>query len=126
MSVLLDSGILIDHLNDVQAATDFIARTPRASISAVTRAEVLVGVRDEEIARITDLLNFFPALAIDSDVAEIAARLRRANGWRLPDAFQAALALHHKLTLATRNTRDFDPAKHSFVQIPYTLPGQEL
>jgi predicted nucleic acid-binding protein len=42
-------------------------------------------------------------------------------GWKLPDAFQAALALHHHLKLCTRNTKDFDPKKHSFVEVPYRL-----
>ena len=40
---------------------------------------------------------------------------------KLPDAFQAALALHHKIQLTTRNTKDFDRRKHKFVEVPYTL-----
>jgi hypothetical protein len=47
--------------------------------------------------------------------------LRRTNGWKLPDAFQAAVALRHGLRLVTRNARDFDEKKHAFVLIPYRL-----
>jgi predicted nucleic acid-binding protein len=50
-----------------------------------------------------------------------AAELRKKYGWKLPDAFQAALAMHNHIKLSTRNTRDFDPIKHSFVEIPYEL-----
>jgi predicted nucleic acid-binding protein len=31
------------------------------------------------------------------------------------------VAINHQLTLATRNSKDFDPARHSFVAIPYLL-----
>ena len=41
------------------------------------------------------------------------------NGWKLPDAFQAALAQHHHLRFATRNIRDFLPERHAFVVVPY-------
>lgn len=60
-------------------------------------------------------------LEIDALVAEKAALLRRQNGWKLPDAFQAALALIHDIKLCTRNTKDFNPQKHAFVKIPYQL-----
>jgi predicted nucleic acid-binding protein len=53
-------------------------------------------------------------------VADLAATLGRLNKWKLPDAFQAALAQIHKLKLATRNTKDF-PAHYDFVEIPYEI-----
>jgi len=52
---------------------------------------------------------------------DLAAQLRRKHGWQLPDAYQAALAKHHKTRLTARNTKDFDPKKHDFVEIPYKL-----
>jgi len=60
-------------------------------------------------------------LDIEGFAAEKAADLRRAHGWKLPDAFQAALACQHGVKLVTRNTKDFDPQKHPFIEIPYTL-----
>jgi len=122
-SILLDSVILIDHFNDIKKATDYLrsVRTD-AVLSVVTRAEVLVGFESEEARyRGIALLNHFACLPITLEIADRAAVLRREHGWKLPDAFQAALAQEHHLSLSTRNTRDFDAEEHPFVTIPYTL-----
>lgn len=92
-----------------------------AAISAFTRAEVLTGFDAGALAGAKRLLDIFPVLAIDTEVADEAALLRRQYRGKLPDAFQAATARIHKLQFATRNTRDFPPATFSFVTIPYTL-----
>ncbi|HEX4826543.1 MAG TPA: PIN domain-containing protein [Candidatus Polarisedimenticolaceae bacterium] len=119
--VLLDSVIVIDHLNGVDEATAFMRRTGnRAHISAITRAEVLAGAPASMISRVRSLLDAIPLVAIDAPVADLAAELRRAHRWRLPDALQAAAALHHGFSLATRNTKDFPPRRHAFVIVPYT------
>jgi|GEM_PF-3153352 len=47
------------------------------------------------------------------------ADLRRTRHWRLPDAFQAALALEHDLKLVTRNVKDFSKDRDLFVLVPY-------
>ena len=120
--VLLDSVILIDHLNGVDAATEYlIEAAPRASISAITRAEVLTGYAPGEAERVRQLLDRFRFLPIDRSVADLAAELRREFRWRLPDAFQAATARTHGLLLVTRNTRDFPPGRHRFVRVPYSI-----
>jgi len=119
-SVLLDSVILIDHFNDIDKATDYLrsVRT-EAVLSVVTRAEVLVGFESEEArCRGIALLNHFACLPITLEIADRAAALRCEHGWRLPDAFQAALAQEHGLSLSTRNTRDFDAEAHPFVTVP--------
>ena|SRR5215469_4267251 len=121
MSVLLDSVVIIDHLNGHSVATDYLRSTSAASISVVTRAEVLAGLDRDSIERVRQLLDRYPALPIDLETADLAAELRRINKWKLPDAFQAALATRYDLAFATRNTRDFPPSKYAFVVIPYTL-----
>jgi len=120
---LLDSVILIDHLNAIDQATHFIAGLePRTTaISVISLAEILVGLEDSSRDKGKLLLDQYELLIIDGPIAEKAAVLRRRYGWRLPDAFQAALANHHKIRLCTRNTKDFDPSKHPFVEIPYSL-----
>ncbi len=124
-SILLDSVILIDHLNSIPAATSYLELAYRhAVVSVVTRAEVLVGYNPAANQEALDLLESFPLLDITKEVADLAARLRRENRWKLPDAFQAAIAQTHKLQLATRNTKDFDPAKHAFVTIPYSIAAK--
>jgi hypothetical protein len=120
--VLLDSVIVIDHLNGVDQATAYIRSVlDRASISAITRAEVLAGFEPAAATVVRQLLDRFRLIVIDAAVADLGAELRREHRWRLPDALQAAAACVHSVKLATRNTRDFDPAIHAFVVIPYTV-----
>ncbi len=120
---LIDSVIIIDHLNGIDEATQFILNLdPRqAAISVITRAEILTGIHEDEQTEIIHLLDQYKLLTIGKSIADLAANLRRNYGWKLPDAFQAALAQYHKIKLSTRNTKDFKPQKHDFVEIPYTL-----
>jgi len=121
-NVLLDSVILIDHLNGVDAATEYLIEVaPRASISAITRAEVLTGYAPGEAESVRQLLDRFRFLPVDRSVADLSAELRREFRWRLPDALQAATARVHGLRLVTRNTRDFPPDRHGFVRVPYAV-----
>lgn len=120
---LLDPVILIDHLNGISQATEYLRTlTPeKTAISVITRAEILVGVEIETAETVKQLLDQYALLSISGIIADKAAELRRVHGWKLPDAFQAALALHHNIKLITRNTKDFDPGKHIFVEVPYKL-----
>jgi predicted nucleic acid-binding protein len=120
---LLDSVILIDHLNDIPVATRFISGLdPRkTAISVITRAEILVGIPEENEGLVKALLDQYQTLTIDKPTADQAARLRRKYRWKLPDAFQASLAIRGGMKLTTRNTRDFDPEKFEFIEVPYTL-----
>ena len=120
---LIDSVILIDHLNGIGKATRFVQGLDplKTAISVITRAEILAGLEEEGQAMVTPLLDQYLLLIIDKPIADLAAQLRRKYGWKLPDAFQAALAQHHQTKLTTRNTKDFDPEKHDFVEIPYTM-----
>jgi len=120
---LLDSVILIDHLNGIEKATRFILelQPEQTAVSVITRAEILAGLEEYDKKVVVPLLDQYKLLIIDQPVADIAADLRRVHRWKLPDAFQAALALHHKIKLTTRNTKDFDPKNFDFVEIPYTF-----
>jgi len=118
--LLLDSVILIDHLNGLEQATAYLRGVLDAShVSAITRAEVLAGLGSREVHLGKLLLDRFPLIPIDRPVADLAAELRREHRWRLPDAIQAAVARLHGLVFVTRNTRDFSPRRHRFVLVPY-------
>lgn len=122
MKLLLDSVILIDHFNGIAAATSYLsANQPDAAVSVITRAEVLTGFARPAVRKAAQFLDCFPTLDIDRATADLAAALRRDHGWRLPDAFQAAIARRHGLRLVTRNRRDFPPDRYRFVLIPYQL-----
>ena len=120
---LIDSVILIDHLNGIQKATRYISGLTPAdtAISVITRAEILVGVDEEDEAIVKSLLDQYSLLTIDGAIADQCAALQKTYGWRLPDAFQAALSVFHNIRLVTRNTQDFNPRVHTFVEVPYRI-----
>lgn len=120
---LLDSVILIDHLNNIPQASKYLLSLDpeETAISVISYAEILTGLDEEGIKMVKPLLCSFMMLEIDADAAEKAANLRRQYGWKLPDAFQAALAILHDIKLITRNTKDFNRKKHAFIEVPYTL-----
>ena len=63
----------------------------------------------------------FACLGLTKEHADRAAELRRAYRWRLPHAFQSALAVDLGLRLVTPNSCDFDEREYSFVLIPYRI-----
>ncbi len=123
MKLLLDTVILIDHFNDIKKATDFILLNQKnISISIITRAELLTGFNSKRnLSLAKKLCDEFEQYPLTVAEADLAAQLRQRHGWKLPDAFQAAIAKHHKLKLVTRNTKDFNPKKYPFVLVPYQL-----
>jgi predicted nucleic acid-binding protein len=118
---LLDTTVIIDHLNGIRAATEVILRSETPGISVITWIEVLAGLRDassEAQGRmLLSTLELFPLCVI---VAVVVVRVRRERRLELPDAMIWATARVHGLTLVTRNTKDF-PASDPSVRVPYTV-----
>lgn len=112
--ILVDSDVLVDHLRGHRR---LVAGGDELHVSAVTRAELFSG-RGAEERRIRRLLEPMTDLPVDSAIAERAGRLRRSSGRRLPDALIAATALEHRLTLVTRNVRDFEGIRGLKVRVP--------
>lgn len=122
LEILLDSVIIIDHFNGIKASTEFLLDVEgRSGISVITRAEVLTGFSTRQLSKACSFLDMFPTIALTKEHADLAAELRRKNRWKLPDAFQAAIAIDAKILLATRNTKDFSKTKHPFVLVPYRI-----
>ena len=124
--MLLDSVILIDYLNRIPAAQTFLDESGQhATISPITRAEVLAGYPHAQMKAVAEALDGFELLAITAQTADLAARFRndpkRGRKQKLPDAFQAALAIQYGVKLVTRNTHDFDAKRDAFVLVPYTV-----
>lgn len=124
MSYLIDTNVLSELRNrraDARVVTWMQAR-PRQSLylSVLSLGEIrkgIEGVADSAFRQtLTDWLevelpNYFVGrlLNIDEQVAERWGRIQASAGRTLPviDGLLAATALHHDLTLVTRNTKDF-------------------
>lgn len=123
-AMLFDTNIVADFFNGVEGSVELFAnlKPHTGAISVVTYTEALVGFENERQQRdfdlLTDRLLYF---SVEKSTARIAAELKKQYRFKLPDAYQAALAIEHKLILVTRNTKNFDPAVHKFVKIPYRL-----
>lgn len=112
--ILVDSDVLVDHLRGhrrLEAGSDEL------HVSAITRAELFSG-RGAEERRIRRLLEPMTGVPVDAAIAERAGRLRRGTDRRLPDALIAATALEHRLTIVTRNVRDFEGIRGLKLRIP--------
>jgi predicted nucleic acid-binding protein len=114
MRILVDSDVFVDHLRGNRR---LVAGRDELHVSAVTRAELFSG-RGAEERLIRRLLEPMTDLPVDAAIAERAGRMRRGTSRRLPDALIAATALEHRLTLVTRNTRDFEGIRGLIVRAP--------
>lgn len=119
---LLDSTVIIDHLNGIEAATDWLLKLNpgEAVLSVITRAEVLVKAGNEW-EYVSAFLDEYECLSIGPDEADLAAGLRSHHRIKLPDAFQAVLARDRELVLVTRDTEDFKNIQELEVKIPYKI-----
>jgi len=120
MKAVLDSNILIDYLNGIEAAREEIDRYPRPYISAITWMEVMAGSDPGDDTAIRAFLARFTLVAIDDEVAEQAVVLRRRHRLRLPDAIIWASAHRLGALLVSRNSKDFPPGDPG-VRMPYSL-----
>lgn len=120
VGALFDTNILIDFLNGIEAAREEIALYDDRAISLITWMEVMVGA-GEDAARIKTFLSGFRMVAIDSDVAAEAVRIRQGRKIKLPDAIVLASARTSHRLLITRNTKDFSSGAEGEVRIPYQL-----
>jgi hypothetical protein len=109
MKALLDTNILIDYLNGIEAAKEEISRYETAMISTITWMEVMVGATEEEETLIRAFLSRFVQLPVNSDIAERAVAIRRQTRMRLPDAIIWASAKSENALLVSRNSKDFPP-----------------
>ena len=116
-----DSNIVIDWLNDSQAATDELGRYPRHRISRIVWTEVLAGEPLERRDLIQQIVSPFEVVELDARIALAAADIRHRMRIKLIDAYIFATAQVNGAILVTRNTKDF-PAQIPGIRVPYLKP----
>lgn len=115
-----DSNIVIDWLNDSQAATSELERYQRHRISRIVWTEILAGEPLESRDKILRLIAPFEVVEMDARIAMAAADIRYRMRIKLLDAYILATAQVNGAILITRNTKDF-PAAMPGIRVPYTL-----
>jgi predicted nucleic acid-binding protein len=107
---LLDTSVIvsgIDHAEAGELPDEF-------AISVMTIGELHAGVlsartgatRASRLQRLSDVQRDFPAMDIDVGIAQRFGELRASSGRRgVADLLIAATALHHEMTLVTRDER---------------------
>lgn len=115
MSAFIDTSVLIDHTRGLQAARDALTRAAEQGelhSSEIVRTELLVLIRDRELAAIAPLLEVIIWHPVDRQVAEAAGSLGRTwlpshNGIDAADFIIAATATMLNAELLTRNVEHF-------------------
>ncbi len=108
---LIDSNIIIYHLNNNKVATNFLIKYLELSaISLITYIEVLSFDFDsiDEENQVKELLNQFTIFDIDKSVSKQALINRKLKRIKLPDNIIVSTAQVNNLILVTRNIKDFN------------------
>ncbi len=121
---LLDTNVISEFRRPrpAPAVVNWIRSVPveHLFLSAVTVGEIQVGIeltREQDAARaeqlevwLSHVLDAYEILVADAPVFREWARLmHRRSDTLMQDALIAAVAKVHRLTVATRNVRDFEP-----------------
>jgi len=107
---LLDTNILIYHLNGDEIASNFIdTHFDKSAISFIPYIEVLsFPFETEELEnQVRQLMNSFKKLSISYETEEETIQIKRLKKIKLPDAIIASISKINNLRLVTRNMRDF-------------------
>lgn len=125
-SLLIDSDILIDHLRKSREALDYLgAQLDRGAllfISAISRTEIIAGVRKGEEEVVATLFEMLTAVNVDTAIADRAGEYLRkhakSHALSIGDALIAATCREMGLVLVTRNLKHY-PMKDIEVRKPY-------
>jgi predicted nucleic acid-binding protein len=106
---LVDTNIIIYHLNGDPVATDWLlCRQEELSISVITKIEVLsYPFEKDEEALVLKFLSRFELIYVTDEIIDATILLRRQRKIKTPDAVIAATALVRGLYVCTRNISDF-------------------
>ena len=106
---LVDSNIIIYHLNDEIVATNFLDKhLDECAISQLSFIEILsFDYTSEEKTRVKALLELFKIIDTSKEISLEAIKNREMKKIKIADNIIAATAQVHNLILVTRNKKDF-------------------
>lgn len=115
MNTLIDTSVLIDHtrgLGGARMALEQAAERGELHSSEIVRVELLVLIKERELAAITPLLDAIVWHPVDRQVSELAGSLGRTwlpshNGIDAADFIIAATATLLGAELLTKNIKHF-------------------
>lgn len=121
---LVDTNTVIDYIgeklpeNSLELIDDL-----EINLSVVSRIELLVwrNVSDEQLQVVKDFIDASKVFGLDEQVILESIEIRKNYRLKLPDAIIAATAIVKKLTLLTRNIKDFERIANLNCIDPYQL-----
>jgi len=110
MKYLVDSNIIIYHLNNESLATEFLLNNAnQCAISQITYIEVLsFPFTPEQERDVKNLLERFKMIDVNKEIAIQATVNRKIKKIKIPDNIIASTAQVNNLILVTRNSLDFN------------------
>ena len=110
MKYLIDSNIIIYHLNNESLATEFLLNNAnQCAISQITYIEVLsFPLTPEQERDVKNLLERFKMIDVNKEIAIQATMNRKIKKIKIPDNIIASTAQVNNLILVTRNSSDFN------------------
>ncbi len=121
---LIDTNSVIDYLdNKLPDNANELIDSIDSKISVIIRMELLAwpGASNEQTLILNEFINTSEVFALEEPAILKAIEIRKAYKTKLPDAIIAATALVNKLTIITRNTKDFDKIEGLEVLNPYDI-----
>jgi predicted nucleic acid-binding protein len=121
---LIDTNAVIDYLdNKLPDKAGELMDEIDSRISVITRMELLSwpGASQEQTHILNEFINASEVFALEEPVIVKAVDIRKTFKTKLPDAIIAATAIVNKLSLITRNTKDFEKIQELEVVDLYIL-----
>jgi predicted nucleic acid-binding protein len=112
-TIHLDTDVLVDFLRGRPTAVAYVkSHVDEIALSAVVAAELYAGTQEtEEVAKLDAFLSLFPIIAVTSELARAAGRLKNkfsaSRGIGLADAVIATTAEQEHAKLKTFNVRHY-------------------
>jgi|SRR5690606_26815425 len=113
MSFLLDSNIIIYSFSDEYDYLRKLLIDENSNVSEISRVEVLGfhGLNEVQKKYFLDIFSYSTILVPTPEIFDKAIEIRQKYNLKLGDSIIAATSLVHKLSLYTRNLKDFERIK---------------